>query len=157
MTTTRQELLKAELEAIRAERGVLIPQYVVEAARPQSSPLHRFFEWDDEKAAEQHRVETARGLIRSVRIQYREPTEDEAALMGRGYLSVRTPQGPAPRAYEPAEVVAADPVLRQVQLQEMRRDWLTFKRRWQDFAEFAPLVAGDPDVVAAVAERQEAA
>lgn len=53
-----------------AERnnGTLTPDAVVADARDKSSPLHTHFEWDDSEAAKQWRLEQARSLIRSVRV-----------------------------------------------------------------------------------------
>lgn len=39
---------------------------VVELASHRDCPIHKFFEWDDAKAAHQFRIEQARHLIRSV-------------------------------------------------------------------------------------------
>lgn len=62
-------------EAIQAladlNEGRLTPALVVNSARNPDSPLHRFFEWDDTKAAEAHRLNQGRSLIRKVYI-YRE-------------------------------------------------------------------------------------
>lgn len=49
--------------------GVLTPEAVVEDAKQKNSPLHALFEWDVKKAAHHHWLETARGLIRSVRVE----------------------------------------------------------------------------------------
>jgi hypothetical protein len=46
-----------------AQRGKLDPVAVVEAARPESSPLHDRFTWDDSEAAHQFRLIEARKLI----------------------------------------------------------------------------------------------
>jgi hypothetical protein len=48
--------------------GRLTPEAVVEDARDSRSPLHSQFEWDDAKAAHHHRLDRARELIRSVRV-----------------------------------------------------------------------------------------
>lgn len=44
--------------------GLLMPAHVVDHARAPESPLHSWFEWDDSKAAEDHRLWQARQLIR---------------------------------------------------------------------------------------------
>jgi len=41
---------------------------VVDEARPPSSLLHPQFEWDDARAAEEHRRNQARNLINSIRV-----------------------------------------------------------------------------------------
>jgi hypothetical protein len=58
--------IKQAIEAT-AIRGSLIPDRVVTAASEPTNPLHSLFEWDNRKAAHQHRLDTARELIRSIR------------------------------------------------------------------------------------------
>lgn len=62
----RNEFLK-QLSA--THDGRLTPEIVFEAAKPQNSPLHDAFEWDINKAAYAHWMDTARELIRSVRLE----------------------------------------------------------------------------------------
>jgi hypothetical protein len=47
-------------------KGLLLPENVVAAARPVTSPLHPRFEWDNSKAAAAYRIWQARQLIRVV-------------------------------------------------------------------------------------------
>ena len=49
--------------------GRLTPLAVVLDAEDPASPLHDHFEWSDEKAAAKYRLEQARSLIRSVRVE----------------------------------------------------------------------------------------
>lgn len=44
------------------------PRDVLEAARPKSSPIHKYFDWDDKTAAEKYRLEQARRLVRAITI-----------------------------------------------------------------------------------------
>jgi predicted MarR family transcription regulator len=44
--------------------GVLLPEAVVEAAKPADSPLHSRFEWNNAKAGHSYRLWQARHLIR---------------------------------------------------------------------------------------------
>lgn len=63
------DLVKQALQAL-ADRndGLLTPDAVVAAARPRDSALHSFFTWDNKVAADAHRLNEARTLIRSVRV-----------------------------------------------------------------------------------------
>lgn len=45
------------------------PDVVVKHAKQPSSPLHKYFEWDDSKAAHSFRLQQARALIASIRIE----------------------------------------------------------------------------------------
>jgi hypothetical protein len=56
-----------ELEKIRANHnGQLLAEDVLNAARNPRSPLYKYFQWNDQKAAHQYRMWTARSLIRSI-------------------------------------------------------------------------------------------
>lgn len=59
--------VRAVLATLMVE-GRLTPNAVVEAARAITSPLHRFFTWDDAEAAEAHRREQARKLIGRIKV-----------------------------------------------------------------------------------------
>lgn len=83
----KKSVVKAALETIRARdpEGILRPDAVVRAARRDTHPLHALFEWDDTRAAEQHRLMQARLIIRSVRVTnpqdaFRPPTPAYVAL-----------------------------------------------------------------------------
>lgn len=56
------------LIALHAKHGTLTPDLVVADARRKDSPLHDLFEWDTKKAALAHWHDTARQLIRNVRV-----------------------------------------------------------------------------------------
>ena len=62
-----------QIEALKAiakrDGGLLRPQAVVDAARPESSPLHGAFCWDDTEAADKYRILQAQQLIRSFRVE----------------------------------------------------------------------------------------
>lgn len=54
----------AELEQISdSHDGILHPEHVIEHAKDPGSSLHDYFEWDDTKAAREHRMWQARHLI----------------------------------------------------------------------------------------------
>ncbi len=58
-----------EIKALEDRAGKLTPEQVVEAASDESSALHSCFTWDDSEAAARWRLDEARELIRSVRIE----------------------------------------------------------------------------------------
>lgn len=48
------------------------PQQIVDAARSESAELHKCFEWNDSRAAEQYRLQQARDVVRNLVIERRE-------------------------------------------------------------------------------------
>lgn len=132
--------LRDALQAIYDERGALTPRMVVDEAREPSHPLHPRFEWDDAKAGELYRREQARELIQSVKIVYRVAKGKAPERFVRAYHSVPSPEG---RAYRSADDVAADPLLREMVLRDMERDWKQLKERYSHFAEFLEMIQRD--------------
>lgn len=58
-----------EMERVALDHGgikMLYASDVVESARPEDSPLHGEFEWNDKKAGHEYRLHQARKLIRAV-------------------------------------------------------------------------------------------
>lgn len=93
------ELVKISLEDIaKANAGRLTPDAVVAAAADPSHILHESFTWDDEKAAHQHRLDQARALIKSVRVQIQTESrvistvfyvrDPDASADEQGYVSI---------------------------------------------------------------------
>lgn len=69
MNRQRLEAIRSRLEQIAEDNGGRItPDAVVRDAEDASSPLHNQFEWDDTEAAKKWRLEQARQLIRSVKV-----------------------------------------------------------------------------------------
>lgn len=52
-----------------AEHGPVTARDVLEAAHSSNSPLHKYFEWDDAKAAELQRLGVAREMVKTVRVR----------------------------------------------------------------------------------------
>ena len=74
-TMKHREAVKAALQALADfHEGKLTPEIVYRAALDPESPLHKEFEWDLQKAAKEHWLNTARKLIQSVRVEIRTET-----------------------------------------------------------------------------------
>lgn len=118
--------------------GAVTPAQIVEDARRPSSPLHRFFDWDDASAAEKHRLAHARSLVTSVSIEitYTDGTRERTRALhsvieddDRGYV-------PMPRTMATedlrAQVVAA--ALRELEA------WSARYSRYESLAESVAIV-----------------
>lgn len=57
------------MQALYDAHGRIESKALVDAARPETSPAHNAFEWDDAVAAEEHRLQQARRWIRIVKIE----------------------------------------------------------------------------------------
>jgi hypothetical protein len=119
------------LREIYESRGRLDPKDVVEVARNPKSVLHDTFNWNNDEAAEQWRLQQARQLIRSVKIERVENTEGPRSVrFVRQYV-----HDPENDGYLATEDVAKLPDVRERVLDEMRRDLLRLQSKWDLYKE----------------------
>lgn len=59
---TKKDIVLETLQGL-VKDGQIKPEDVIETARDEESPIHNNFEWDDTKAAQEHRLWQARQLI----------------------------------------------------------------------------------------------
>lgn len=130
--------LREHMQEIYNRHGRLTPDLVVETARPKDHPLHAtVFNKTPKEAAEQYYRDRAQDLIKSVRIQY--TTADGGVRDMRAFHAVR-PTTSDEYIYEPAEKIAEDPLLSQMLLRDMEREWRQMFERFGRFKEFVALV-----------------
>lgn len=133
-----QLALHQQLLDIRAARGQLTPEDVVDVARDETHPLHSRFEWDDQVAGEAYRRIQAAELIRSVRVTYSEsPEGEERSVRGWSALS----EAPDRRGYVPTEEALEDPFTAKLLLRQAERELKAFRKKYGHLKAFADLVA----------------
>lgn len=133
----------SRLEDVRRKSGgVLRPADVVEDARPEGSLLHPAFEWDDSVAAELHRQDQARSLIRSVRVVI---TERETEGPRRTYVHVELNDSPA---YVTTAQALSDRDLRDQILRKAKADLTSFRSRYRDLNELSEIFQAIDHVLA---------
>lgn len=117
-----------------AKGGTLTAVRVVNAARATRSPLHRFFEWNNAKAAHEYRLEQARHLIRSIEVVYEDAPEVPPM---RVYVAFDTQEGPVDEdgRYLAAHVVLNDTDARARWLRQALRELEQWRARYQQLAE----------------------
>lgn len=134
---TAQEIGEHLEALIEQSDGQLTPAIVVEDARAASSILHPNFEWDDRVAAEQHRLSTAREIIRSiVVIGVGEHIVDSDV---RGFVSVKSEEGDP--YYTSTVHAIQQPDLRRQILEQAYRDLGTWRRKYEHLEEFVDLIS----------------
>ncbi len=110
------EEVRKELEAIERERGIIEPAVVVAAARDPDSALHEFFEWDDSKAADAHRIQQARQLIARIKVQM--VGGDQQTYNVRSFAHLSSDR----RGYRSLETISAEQSLADTLRADLARD-----------------------------------
>lgn len=120
-----------ELHRLRKRFGVLKPSIILDAARAKTNVMHKYFQWDDSKAAAEWRLHQARMLVCSV-VTVQIDSEETRPV--RSFVSVD-------HKYEPIEVVLSDAQMRQKVLHEIASEIAAMKSKLSAFEELADIIA----------------
>lgn len=130
--------------AYLSERGIVTADTVVEDARCEESTIHPYFEWDDAVAAAGFRRDQARYFIRSVHIIYTKDAEPTRAFINLRVTESENEEGNAetedeslPQGYLQTATVLADSRLSRVFLEQIRRELVSWQRRYNHYCEIA--------------------
>ena len=132
----------------RSGDEALKPKQVLEAARPKASPIHDYFTWDNQKAAEKQRLEEAAYLLRSIQIEYVDLGPERRAGTMRMLVNLRRDpveedeaSRPSDRVYLPMVSVLKDPEWRRQLLMEALDQAIHWRTRYEHFTELATIFA----------------
>ncbi len=125
-TPTQAEILEELTRIAEANRGVLLTQAVVEAARPQDSILHDQFTWNDGEAAEKYRLWEARHLISVVVNDY---SDGKETLESRVFVSL-TPDRSNGGGYRLMTKVLSDEEQRQQLMSDALHELEIFRSKY---------------------------
>lgn len=131
--------LRDVLMAIRAKRGALSAEIVLQEATDPEHPLHHRFDWDDSVAAHRWRLHQAGNLLR---VKYKTDVGSSRGDL-RAFWVTKGPEAGRGSQYSPIEEVISDPVSREIMLRQMRRDWMNFRHRYMHMSEFVEMVTAD--------------
>lgn len=108
---------------IKNNQETLQPCEIVVQAKEKDSVLHKYFQWDDTLAAEQHRLNQARHLITSVEI-VRE-VGDNRSITIPAYTHLRIDK----YGYRDTEEVYSVQDLRSSLIAQLKVDWKTLQKK----------------------------
>lgn len=143
--------------------GLLDPAKVVDYARNPDTALHSRFEWNDSKAAEDYRLWQARQIIRLELVVIRQDSSmgparvvvnlnerEEQDVTVRAFVSLgqdRFSEESEPKGYRSIHDVLADEELRELLLQEARRDMKVFQKKYKTLNELAKVFSAMEEVL----------
>lgn len=112
-----------ELERIKAERGSLTPEDIVDESRDSKAVLHGCFEWDDHKAAEQYRCSQASKILRTI-VTTVEPQAGAEPVKVRAFV-------PIEGNYESIHKVVRAADMYETLLEDARKELDAFRQKYQ--------------------------
>ena len=115
-------------------KGKLTPKALVDASRPEDAPLHKAFEWDDQKAAERYRESQAAYIIRSIEVKREDATEPV-----RAFFSVPK-EGGTSYQYHSIDTILRSTDSRESLLEAAKRELEAFTRKYDQLVELAEVI-----------------
>lgn len=132
------KIIASELTAIQKKQGVITPVSVVTKASEPDSPLHKYFNWDDQSAADAFRLWQARKLIASVWVR---ATDDPKSQPVRAFVSLNLNEDDddepiANRGYVLTSSISTERDYQNQVLQYARDQLIGWRRRFGHYQEF---------------------
>jgi hypothetical protein len=145
----------------KLQRKLQAEDLLDQAENDNNCPVRDEFEWDDQTAAHQHRLETARSILRSLKRVYivkdgkGKPVEEREI---RVWVHVR-PTEEDDGGYVRSDAVLKDRDVMLRVLQEALRELRSFQRKWAELHFFSeilqPIDAIEARLLKAIDKRQE--
>lgn len=124
------------IESIEDRDGSVTPQSFLEASRPEDSPTHGAFEWDDSVAAEKYRLTQSRHIINNVTVRI--ISDDNTKPEERHVAFVNTTDGRHnPAHYKSVNVALADEESRDIVLRNALSELEAFQRKYASLTELS--------------------
>lgn len=127
------------------KNGFLATADVVNDARDLHSPLHPNFEWDDLRAAERDRQQTARALVGSimaVRVVHEDGKPEPQEISVRAFINVEVE---GQHYYSPISVVVRTLDLKKQYVKRLFGEIQAWRRKAADFDVFSAIVVAIDD------------
>lgn len=147
-TKVSADIAGAVMEKIERTEGSLTKENFLEASRPEESPTHKLFEWDNDKAAEKYRlVQSGRyianlrvtivpGETRTSSIKIRNEGEANTKHTVRAFMSV-SPERNDRGIYLNAEDAMKDKEHRKNVMLHAKAELMAFRKKYEAYMELA--------------------
>lgn len=120
------------------KKGALTPKAVVDASRRKNAPLHDYFEWRDDVAAEKYRETQASYLIRSVEIVSLGTPDPVRAFVSVTYAESEENNS---KVYMNIERALSTPLTHDEVLEKALSELRAFERKYAGFEELSEILA----------------
>lgn len=127
-----------------AKRGMLTKEALVDEARPEDSPIHDSFEWDDAIAAEKYRCEQAGYYIRHLEAIPVDTGKPMPAFLSATPVSAKG----GSNGYVSIETALASEPTRAIVLERAKRELTAFREKYEELEELADVFAAIDEVTA---------
>lgn len=130
------DIVGKHFEKLEKKHGQLNREIVLESARPEKSPIHDLFEWNDSVAAENYRLHQATLLICNLDVVTEK--EDEKPIICRAYVNVTDERK---GSFLNTTMAFQNEDTKNIVLNRAYRELKAFEEKYRNLKEFADLIS----------------
>jgi hypothetical protein len=134
------QVIGEHLEGLRIEHSGLTARLIVDDAKPESSPTHALFEWDDIAAADRWRLQQAQHVLACVMVTNDDPRLQEPT---RAFVVVSEDDE---QHYTSIQTVLSEPALMDQVLARALRELEAFERKYSGLEQLAGVISAAREV-----------
>lgn len=136
------------IENLMEKEGIVTTQNLLDSARPEDSPIHPCYEWDDSIAAERYRRKQSRDILNNlVRVEVVE-TVTEPLNTVKAFVNIADNDKFESGKYVYTNVAFANDGMKDIILRKALDELNSFKKRYENLKELA-------DVFSAIDETEK--
>jgi len=151
------EIVGKRLDYLYEKHNYLTPEIVVTDAKNKESELHPIFEWNDKKAAAEHRKAQARALIRSIVVTIESDNNKEKTETDiRVFHNVRGDKGIFEKGETSRYLTITDalnsPEATDFLLKKAYNDMVAFKNKYSNLIQLKPYLEKLDEIISVLEE-----
>lgn len=127
------------LERIESRDGTITREAFLEESRPEDSPTHACFEWDDSVAAEKYRLNQSSAIIRDIKVTI--SSEDMEPVKATAFVNIMSNPTAQEAQYQSMDVAVSNTDTRRIVLQNALDDLIRLRIKYKDLAELSQVFA----------------
>lgn len=124
------------MKSIEERDGSITPQAFLEASRPEDSPTHGAFEWDDSVAAEKFRLTQSRHMINNITVKIISDGDDNPKEKHVAFVNV-TDGRHKPAEYKSVNIALSESDSRDIVLRNAMAELEAFQKKYETLTELA--------------------
>lgn len=152
ITVEQAQKFGEQIEAlIEANDGSIVVTQVVDDAKHEDSPLHEFFEWNDQRAAERYRLNQARYILRSIEVMIKAEDGQENTVRAFHHVTVddsfTSARNKAEHVVVTIQRAMSEEDLRKQIIEEALRQLQAWQRKYRQYKELGAIIKAIDEIV----------
>lgn len=127
------------IEMLEKRDGSITGQSFLDESRPEESPTHNCFEWDDDEAAEKYRLMQARWVINAIQVKIER--EDGVELKSPAFVNVEKRRYGETAVYQTVSVAMNNQEQKKVVLTNAIAELKAFQKKYATLEELSDIFA----------------